>query len=527
MESLDRITLTQDADVRKIDDNFVKVKNAIDTAESNIANKQDKLASGTNIKTINNESLLGSGNINIQGGSGNEPIKTTYADLVALINNSQLVVGQSYRITDYSTFVNSSYDGVVQIADHQFDIIVEAVSTNKLLSDAKAAVHSGVTYFQYEELYSWELKYDINNDTSKYDWADTNGRGVIYYMKDNHNNVCSYDFKNIMFMRYSDPNYNNYYTGVPYKEYDSSVQTFPSGLTGSTKPYYTFSYSDNYLDFDSSRDLSVNWDSDPQIGWNSNHRRCENNIIKPVYFQDGMADSPLTLNNVVIFQFSLYGISGHYYDIVKNSSIVMSPAGWNNKNLVQNSYLQYFCGVISGSYLIDSNVQGLCNIEISSSILVKSNGGNISSPYLNGAVIAVCVYLNKNFSVSSGEYLSFVTVVGATKYQISFSLDGALFSDGVTRIVKFNYITTKTFNPYISGQTINQWLNMSVQNEFTLVNGLITKNTETKYTPITIYVSEYGYMDRIMVVMQYGSDIIDIGQATPVGGTINVTPITN
>ena len=32
--------------------------------------KQDKLVSGTNIKTINNNSLLGSGNITIQGGGG-------------------------------------------------------------------------------------------------------------------------------------------------------------------------------------------------------------------------------------------------------------------------------------------------------------------------------------------------------------------------------------------------------------------------------------------------------------------------
>lgn len=34
-----------------------------------IDNKQDTLVSGTNIKTINNTSLLGSGNIDIQGGS--------------------------------------------------------------------------------------------------------------------------------------------------------------------------------------------------------------------------------------------------------------------------------------------------------------------------------------------------------------------------------------------------------------------------------------------------------------------------
>lgn len=39
----------------------------VDTA---LTGKQDSLVSGTNIKTINNESLLGSGNINIQGGGG-------------------------------------------------------------------------------------------------------------------------------------------------------------------------------------------------------------------------------------------------------------------------------------------------------------------------------------------------------------------------------------------------------------------------------------------------------------------------
>ena len=35
-----------------------------------LADKQDKLVSGTNIKTINNQTLLGSGNITIQGGGG-------------------------------------------------------------------------------------------------------------------------------------------------------------------------------------------------------------------------------------------------------------------------------------------------------------------------------------------------------------------------------------------------------------------------------------------------------------------------
>lgn len=45
------------------------------TAHQDISGKQDKLVSGTNIKTINGETLLGSGNITISGGSSTEDIR--------------------------------------------------------------------------------------------------------------------------------------------------------------------------------------------------------------------------------------------------------------------------------------------------------------------------------------------------------------------------------------------------------------------------------------------------------------------
>lgn len=44
--------------------------------QSDLESKQDTLVSGTNIKTINNESILGSGNITIQGGSDNAVLYT-------------------------------------------------------------------------------------------------------------------------------------------------------------------------------------------------------------------------------------------------------------------------------------------------------------------------------------------------------------------------------------------------------------------------------------------------------------------
>ena len=45
-------------------------KSLVDTLNEAITNKQDKLVSGTNIKTINGESILGTGDITISGGTG-------------------------------------------------------------------------------------------------------------------------------------------------------------------------------------------------------------------------------------------------------------------------------------------------------------------------------------------------------------------------------------------------------------------------------------------------------------------------
>lgn len=63
-----------------------------------IAGKQATLVSGTNIKTINNESLLGSGNIDIQGGGGNaNVVELTKAEYDALTNPDSAT---TYIITD-------------------------------------------------------------------------------------------------------------------------------------------------------------------------------------------------------------------------------------------------------------------------------------------------------------------------------------------------------------------------------------------------------------------------------------------
>ena len=126
----------------------------------------------------------------------------TYSQLVTKISNSQLVKGRKYRITDYVTTTMQS--DTFSSAGHAFDLVVTAIDVNKLDCEASALLHSGDTYFSTAgaDLSKWQIWYDVNNDTTKYAWADTaNGKGVIYRMIDEFNNDCPYDFKNILFKR--------------------------------------------------------------------------------------------------------------------------------------------------------------------------------------------------------------------------------------------------------------------------------------------------------------------------------------
>ena len=124
---------------------------------------------------------------------------TTYSALKTLRNNSQLVPGGWYRITDY---VTTTVSDNTQSAGHQFDVIVRADEVNKLNENAYAAKHAGDTYFTNSKLEVWELKYSLDNDTNRFAWADNNsGKGVIYRMIDEFNNDVPYDFKNVQYVQ--------------------------------------------------------------------------------------------------------------------------------------------------------------------------------------------------------------------------------------------------------------------------------------------------------------------------------------
>ena len=132
-------------------------------------------------------------------------------------SNGNLAPGMKYRITDYVTAVDQED---CRSAGHPFDLIVAAVDHHTLDEHAVATLPSnGDTYFtarpfhvpdyqQYLEyarvpLESWDIKYCLDNDKTRFKFADTeNGKGVIYWMKDEFGNEAPYDFKNVQFKRY-------------------------------------------------------------------------------------------------------------------------------------------------------------------------------------------------------------------------------------------------------------------------------------------------------------------------------------
>ena len=171
----------------------------------------------------------------------------TYSALAALVSQSGLTKGSFYRITDYETTTTQEDTSA---ASHVFDVIVQALDDHTLSENAQAIQHSGDTYFSESKLEAWEIKYCLSNDSSRFLWADTtNGKGVIYYMKDEFENECSYDFKNILFKRWKitdsmSRTINNTYTAPHSSSYLPEVTvtsdsiwayTFSSSETGGTQ----------------------------------------------------------------------------------------------------------------------------------------------------------------------------------------------------------------------------------------------------------------------------------------------------
>lgn len=156
-------------------------------------------------------------------------IDTTYDTLKSLRDNSQLVPGQLYKITDYETkldewktiyyydeevgeeweeyifvgYEEHGYEGEylmpLDVRRHCFDIIVMAISKNELSEEAYAAHSPRDSYFDNRNLSAWKVWYRLDNEHEFWGVPRYGGKGVIYRLINEYGNECPFDFENVWY----------------------------------------------------------------------------------------------------------------------------------------------------------------------------------------------------------------------------------------------------------------------------------------------------------------------------------------
>lgn len=149
-------------------------------------------------------------------------ISISYDNLKTLRNNSQLIPGAMYRITDYETqlleydvpdeesgaepehvlwgsgFYMPAVDMSLYLKKYYFDIVVVALSSNEI-SEQAYAVHSARDvegHFTNRNLSAWKVYYRLEN---KHDFwfVPKTAKGVIYKLVNEYGNEAPYDFENV------------------------------------------------------------------------------------------------------------------------------------------------------------------------------------------------------------------------------------------------------------------------------------------------------------------------------------------
>ena len=315
-------------------------------------------------------------------------VSITYAEMKELRDQSKLKAGQLYRITDY---VTTTMQANTQSAGHVFDVIVLATDADTLNENAKVIKHEGDTYFANSDLDAWEIKYDLDNDTVKYAWADeTNGKGVIFYMKDEWNNECPYDFKNIQFKRWTVTDVRNskldsdtlkslqdifLYDGDDTKfitryAYQDSEYTYGDTTyvvnSNESDWYYTFS-TFKFHEKDGKEVYALTDIEDASIKGNRFHINqggcgCCGNSIKPYYnymaSDSGYIDGSQYLNNIVFNGYYQITAEGSSYHCFGNS---IGYNSYNNTfgNNCQNNTFGNYCSNNTFGNKCYSNTFGL------------------------------------------------------------------------------------------------------------------------------------------------------------------------
>ena len=236
-------------------------------------------------------------------------IPLTHAELVDLIKDNKLEIGQVYAITDFQTIYESNVQnnvgqyitwGLDNNPSEVYTIITIALSANTLLN--RVVIVSG----KYPNSYKWIVEYDYEPEVLQ-DGVSTKGK--ITYLKDTNNNIAYYDFKNVKSRRSRD-----------------QLKELGINITNNYLDLYTF----NTQDFNEASETYNVYNNHLGSGSNNNvfiGNDCYNNV-----FEDGFRNNTFVSschNNQ--FQFDTYNNVFKY-------PVIYLTGSFNNLKFINNNY---------------------------------------------------------------------------------------------------------------------------------------------------------------------------------------------
>lgn len=143
----------------------------IDAAVDAVSNKQDRLVSGSNIKTINGQSILGTGDIPIESGGGVDYIVEEGTSGIWHYRKWNSGTGECWA------YISKNSSGISEFtASTPFGLNNPAVTVS---GGAASVTTSGVAYTNFVGTNTIDIYMNGNNSSTRLHWVRVHCIGVI------------------------------------------------------------------------------------------------------------------------------------------------------------------------------------------------------------------------------------------------------------------------------------------------------------------------------------------------------------
>lgn len=295
---------------------------------------------------------------------------------------------------------------------------------------------------------SWELKYCLDNDKDLFDWAETDGKGVIYYLRDEFGNEAPYDFKNAMFRRYQ-------------------VSSVSDAVLNSLRDLYLYQDGCYALIGNDNSKYWYTFADSAGSGDGSLFGECTYNVIMPYIYISPKGKNIRGINNIVLQKANRNNIGHNCFDITILNNV--------NGNTFDGAY--NICGISYAYNIFRDNVRALTFNGIT-----RCEFGS-ASQYLMGQQIDNCECSNACSSINFGGFNSSIKLANAcnsiTFGQWCYSND---IKSGSSNITFGNYCSYITVGKMCMRITFtNYYRYIAIEDNVTRLTFTTTGGSTTQY----------------------------------------------